>query len=87
VVEQKRTRYEKREANRRNVDEEWRCLATETRLAKKLKAGKITQEEFDELVDAITDESGDDESEVEEEVQMPRKQNKFHQKKGRKLFK
>lgn len=87
VVEQKRTRSEKRKAKRRNVDEEWRCLATETRLAKKLKACKITQEEFDELVDAITDESGDDESEVEEEVQMPRKQNKFHQKKGRKLFK
>jgi ATP-dependent RNA helicase DDX55/SPB4 len=68
VIEHKRTRSEKRQAKRRNSAEEWRSLATEERLAKKLKAGKISAEEFDELVDAISEE-GSDESSSESETE------------------
>ena len=63
--EVKRTRSEKRQAKRRNQDAEWDSLAAETRLVKKLRAGKITQEEFDELIEGLGDGSSDsgDESE------------------------
>lgn len=66
VVE--RTRAEKRRAKKRNLDQEWDTLQAEERLAKKLKQGKISKEEYDELVDKIeySDDEDEEESEVEE---------------------
>lgn len=75
VEEHKRSRSEKRETKRKNVANEWNALASEERLVKKLRAGKITQEQFDELVDAIG--HSETESESEEEYEVPvRKNNK-----------
>jgi ATP-dependent RNA helicase DDX55/SPB4 len=68
VEEHKRSRSEKRETKRKNVANEWNALASEERLVKKLRAGKITQEQFDELVDAIGHSDTESESEVEFEV-------------------
>eukprot|EP00742_Colponemidia_sp_Colp-10_P006896 GILJ01007395.1.p1 GENE.GILJ01007395.1~~GILJ01007395.1.p1 ORF type:complete len:614 (-),score=110.12 GILJ01007395.1:76-1782(-) len=45
-----RTRTEKRQTKRKNVDNEWDDLAKEARLMKKLKRGKITAEEFEKAV-------------------------------------
>ena len=59
-VEEKRTRSEKREAKRRNSAQEWDSLASEERLAKKLRAGKISQEEFDALVEGLDIENSED---------------------------
>jgi ATP-dependent RNA helicase DDX55/SPB4 len=73
---EKRTRSDKRETKRRNVVEEWESLATEERLAKKLRSGKISQEQFDQLVDAISEAESD--SEVEEE---PKKRQSFNRRK------
>ena len=74
VEEHKRTRSEKRETKRKNVANEWNALASEERLVKKLRAGKITQEQFDELVDAIG--HSDSESESEEELEAPVRKNR-----------
>ena len=67
VVPEKRTRSEKRQTKRRNVEEEWDTLATEARLAKKLKSGKISRDEFERLVDAISEGSGSEDDEVSSE--------------------
>ena len=53
---EKQQRYEKTKTNRKikkrqNDWNEWEQLQKEENLAKKLKRGKITQEEFDDLVD------------------------------------
>ena len=57
-----RTKSEKREAKKRNVKAEWDNLQEEERLAKRLRTGKITQAEYDRLVDGI-DYSDEDEDE------------------------
>jgi ATP-dependent RNA helicase DDX55/SPB4 len=67
-VEHKRTRSEKRETKRRHEAEEWDSLATEERLAKKLRAGKITQAEFDEQIEALDFDDSEDESTDDEPV-------------------
>jgi ATP-dependent RNA helicase DDX55/SPB4 len=40
----------KRRKKRENKENDWKDWANEERLAKKLRRGKITKEEFDELV-------------------------------------
>jgi len=47
LAEKKRTRTQKRHAKRDDREEEWRTLAAEERLAKKVRMGKITATEFD----------------------------------------
>ncbi len=46
-VKKKRSRAERRKARRENAEREWDELARETNLLKKLKKGKITEEEFE----------------------------------------
>lgn len=66
-AEQSRTRTQKRNAKRNDVAEQWRLLGAEERLAKKLRKGRITGEEFEVNVKKETykdkDEEGDAESE------------------------
>ena len=67
-----RTRSEKRKARKRNIEQEWDSLQTEARLAKKLKQGKISKEEYDELVDKIEySDEGDEEEEFVVEKRQP----------------
>lgn len=47
LAAKKRTRTQKRQAKRDDREEEWRMLAAEERLAKKVRMGKITAVEFD----------------------------------------
>lgn len=52
--DQGRTKKEKRERRREIEEEHWVDHQTEERLFKKLKRGKITQAEYDELVGEIS---------------------------------
>ena len=75
VVPDQRTRSEKRKAKKRNMDQEWDSLQTEERLAKKLRQGKITKEEYDEMVNKIeySDDDDDEDSGEDEEITQPRR--------------
>ena len=46
-LEKERTRTEKRKAKKENKKDEWDTLQVEERLAKKLRKGLITEEEFE----------------------------------------
>ncbi|KAK1444698.1 RNA helicase [Babesia gibsoni] len=64
AVEQKvqRTRTEKRQAKRENIMLEWEELSREESLAKKLKRGKITQQQYERMLsgqDAVDSEESD----------------------------
>jgi hypothetical protein len=59
------------------VEAEWDSLATEERLYKKLRAGKITQDEYDELVDAIGHEDDSEQESEDEVVPLGRKHKKI----------
>jgi len=81
-VKEQRTRSEKRKAKQRNIDQEWDSLQAEERLAKKLKQGKISKEEYDELVNKIEysdDEDTEDEADDHEIVRrnMAQKKRRF----------
>lgn len=80
LAEKKRTRTQKRQAKRDDREEEWRLLAAEERLAKKVRKGKITAAEFDTRLkkaskrrregdgDADNSEDGDCQGELSDEV-------------------
>ena len=65
---ERRTRSDKRKAKRRNDDEHWDSLQAEERLAKKLRIGKITKEEYEAAVEGIEYSGDDTESETDEIV-------------------
>ena len=81
-----RRRSEKRKAKVRNVAAEWDSLGAEQRLVKKLRNGKITQEQFDELIDNV-DCGSDDEEEEEEERPEKRVHSRNNHSQKRALFK
>merc|ERR1712217_378563 len=61
LAEKKRTRGEKRRTKKSNAWEEWRLLAAEEKLAKKMRSGKITATQFKQGLDqAIAKENGKD---------------------------
>ena len=55
-----RTRSDKREAKRNSARSEWEGFQEEARLVKKLRAGKITKDQFESLVDAIGMDNSDE---------------------------
>ena len=64
----KRTRSDKREAKRSCAKNEWASLQAEARLVKKLRLGKITKDQFEELVDNIGfDNYDEDEDELDDD--------------------
>ena len=66
-VPEVRRRSEKRKAKVRNVAAEWENLASEQRLVKKLRCGKITKAQFDSLVERVDCGSADEFSDFEDE--------------------
>merc|ERR1712129_495479 len=82
----KRTRGEKRRSKKSNAMQEWRLLAAEEGLAKKMRAGKITAVQFKKgLTKAIDKEhgkarddlSGESESDEPTDVVVSRKDHKW----------
>ena len=75
AVEHTRSRSEKRQTKRRNDAEEWVSLATEARLAKKFKTGKISKAQFDDLIEALEfeDAEAEDSDHSEEEEVKPKR--------------
>jgi ATP-dependent RNA helicase DDX55/SPB4 len=67
-----RTRTQKREAKRKNIDDQWESLRAEELAAKKLKLGKITKEEYERLVEKIEYSGEDEDSEEEETTVAPK---------------
>ena len=82
---EERSRSEKRKAKTRNVAAEWESLASEQRLVRKLRAGKISKDQFDELMAGVGEGSGDEDEDDDEEELEKRKGNvKSNFKKSRK---
>ncbi|CAE7577715.1 DDX55 [Symbiodinium sp. CCMP2456] len=73
-AEKERTRTQKRQAKRNEKAEQWRVLAAEECLAKKLRKGKISATQFESRVKRISEHAGEDDDVVDDVESQPEEQ-------------